>query len=131
MRQLRIMITMVALASYLLTVTAALPLHRCDMQRSDPVRATASAGCAHCFETCAIPLPFDDAASNHLDLVGGGHHPADCFVCQVLAQKSLSAIVVPAFGWTPVFSKTPRADHRRPVLSPRFTWSSRAPPVAA
>jgi hypothetical protein len=125
------MMTMVALAGYLMTVTAALPLHRCGVQRSDPAGVATSGACTHCVEACVTRLPFDDVASSHLDILDGGHNSADCFVCQVLAQKSLPIIVDPAFGWDEIVSEIPNAEHCRPTLSLRFSWPIRAPPSAA
>lgn len=131
MRQPRMMMKMVALASYLMTVTAALPLHRCSVQGSDPAGVATSGACTHCVEACVPRLPFADVASRPLDILEGGHNSADCFVCQVLAQKSLPIIVAPAFGWDEIVSEAPNAEHCPPTLSLHFSWPIRGPPSVA
>jgi hypothetical protein len=131
MRQPRTMIKMVALAGYLITVTAAMPLHHCDNHRSDAIGTAVSGGCAHCVEACPTPLPLDDRASSQLGVFLGGHNPDDCFVCHVLAQKSLPIIVAAALGWDEIVSEIPFSEPGPPTLSLRFSCPIRAPPRIA
>jgi hypothetical protein len=131
MRQPRTIITMVALAGYLMTVTAALPLHRCGHHRSDGVGTAASGGCAHCVNACPARLALDDGSSNQIDVSDGGHRPGDCFVCHVLAQKSLPAITAAAIGWGEIVAEVSRAEPSPPTLALRFSWPIRAPPRIA
>lgn len=131
MRQPRTMIKMVALAGYLITVTAAMPLHHCDNHRSDAVGAAASGGCAHCVEACPTRLALGDRASSQSDVFHGGHNPDDCFVCHVLAQKSLPIIVAAALGWDEIVSEIPCSEPSSPTPSLRFSFPIRAPPRIA
>jgi NAD-dependent dihydropyrimidine dehydrogenase PreA subunit len=125
------MIKMVALAGYLITVTAAMPLHHCDSHRSDAVGAAASGGCTHCVEACPTGLALDDGTSSQLGVLDGGHRPDDCFVCHVLAQKSLPIIVAAAIGWDEIVSEIPCFEPGPPTLSLRFSCPIRAPPRIA
>ena len=131
MRQPRTMINMVALAGYLITVTAAMPLHHCDHHRSDAVGAATSGGCAHCVEACPNRLAFDGGTSSRLDGFEGSHCPDDCFICYVLAQKSLSIFAAAALGWDEIVSEIPCSEPSPPTLSLRFSAPIRAPPHIA
>lgn len=131
MRQPRTMIKMVALAGYLITVTAVLPLHRCDSHRSDAIGSAASGGCAHCVEACSTGPGLDDRASIQLDVVHEGHRHDDCFACHVLSQKSLPIIVAAGIGWGEIVSKVPYSEPSSPALSLRSSCPIRAPPRIA
>jgi hypothetical protein len=131
MRHPRTIIKMAVLAGYLITVTAALPLHHCDIYRSDAIGVAAGGGCAHCVEACPAGLASGDRASIQLDVVHGGTIPTTVFVCQVLSQKSLSIIVAAAIGWDEIVSEIPSAEPNPPTLSLRFSRPIRAPPRVA
>lgn len=131
MRQLRTMIKMAALVGYLLTVTAALPLHRCDTHRSEAVGAAASGGCAHCEHGCPTRSAAADDGSSQHSVSEAGHRSEDCFVCQVLTQKSLATVVAVALDWDESVAEPPLAAPSPPTLSLRFSWLIRAPPRIA
>jgi ferredoxin len=131
MRHPLTIIKMAVLAGYLITVTAALPLHHCDIYRSDGMGAAADVGCAHCVEACPAGLASGERASIQLDVVREGHRADDCSVCQVLSQKSLSVIVAAGIGWDEIVSEIPSAEPDSPALSLRFSRPIRAPPGVA
>ena len=131
MRHPLTIIKMAVLAGYLITVTAALPLHHCDIYRSDAIWAAGGGGCAHCVEACPARFASDERASIQLDVVREGHRADDCSVCQVLSQKSLSIIVAAAIGWDEIVSEIPSAEPNPPTLSLRFSRPIRAPPRVA
>jgi len=131
-RRMQRITALTALAGYLLTVIAALPLHRCDAQRTGE-GPTAVAACPHCHEGCETEteVPAGDAAANGFDGASRCHDEDACTICQVLAQKCLPQSDRALACWGQSVWDLPGAAPRPAARTSSFSWSIRAPPCVA
>jgi len=123
-------IAMAALAGYLLTVTAALPLHRCDAPRTGSASLAVTA-CTHCHEACGTTTPAGHVTTICADAAEATHGKGDCFVCHLLAQKCIPLPGLSSVGRGEIISEMPVAKPRPAARTPSFAWPIRAPPSVA
>jgi hypothetical protein len=129
-------IAIAVLAGYLLTVTGAAPLHRCRTDLAGTTRLPETGACTHCHasgdacevRTSAGKMPATCAEAADAE---ASHCEADCFVCQVLAQKCLPITGPGTIGRGEVTREPLVAEPRPAAGTLVLSWHSRAPPRAA
>ncbi len=123
-------IAMAALAGYLLTVTTALPLHRCEAPRTGSASCAVTV-CTHCHQPCGTTTTAGHATAIGVDAADATHSKGDCFVCHLLAQKCLPLPGLSSVGRGEIISEIPVANPRPAARTPSYSWPIRAPPSVA
>jgi hypothetical protein len=129
-------IAIAVLAGYLLTVTGAAPLHRCRTDLAGSARLPETGACMHCHASggaCVARASAGEMTATWAEAADAesSHCEADCFVCQVLAQKCLPIVGPGTIGRGEVTRETLVAKPRPAAGTLIFSWHSRAPPLAA
>jgi hypothetical protein len=128
-------IAIAVLAGYLLTVTGAAPLHRCRTDLGS-TRIPETGVCTQCHafgDACAVRTSACEMTATCAEAAdaAASHCEADCFVCQVLAQKCLPIAGPRTIGRGEVTRETLVAEPRPAAGTLVLSWHSRAPPRAA
>ncbi len=129
-------ITVATLAGYLLTVTAALQVHRCQAHRASAERISESHVCGLCHASSHAPersAPEGDVSAG-LGIVPDAQSDApegDCFICQMLAQKHLLGSRPSTLGWADDVREPFAGEPRAEASTLPCPWHIRAPPRVA
>ncbi len=125
-------ITVATVAGYLLTVTAALQIHRCQVHRASAARISESHVCGLCHASSHAPegsAPEDDVSAG-LGIVPDAPE-GGCFICQMLAQKHLLGSRPSTLGWADDVRGPPVGEPRAAASTLPRPWHIRAPPSVA